>query len=468
MDMSLRHLKQTVKAGTQERIDRQHAAQKSTAREWIDILFDAGSFVETDTLRKDSHVVAGFGTVNMRPVCCFAQDYTSAGGAMTVSQSRKIEKILDTAALNGTPVVMMLDSAGVKVDEGVLGIRAYADIFKKLARISGVCPMVALVLGECRGSAVIMTQLSDFVIQGPKGRIALHGLQVMNTAKDDVFGPETMAAQGVCSVAADSDEAAIRKAIEILDYLPSCSAEDALVNDGEDLNRLLTADGSDASALIADLADGGVYLETGKGFGNALKTALTRIGGRSVGIIACDRNADGGRLDESSCLKAARFARLCDCYHLPIITLVDSEGAAVPGILGQGGLIKALAGLSFTLAEATSPKMCVITGKAVGASYAVLGAHGDYTLAWENALISPMTGEVGAAVLYDGDLSEGADRAELEKKYTAEMSAVNAAELALIDEAVESRDTRKYLIAALEMYVSKRDANLPRKHADQP
>ena len=137
MDMSLRHLKQTVKAGSQERIARQHAALKSTARERIDLLFDAGSFIETDTLRRDSNVVAGFGTVNMRPVCCVAQDYTSAGGAMTVSQSQKIAKILDAAALNGMPVVMMLDSAGVKVDEGVLGIRAYADIFKKLQRIIG-------------------------------------------------------------------------------------------------------------------------------------------------------------------------------------------------------------------------------------------------------------------------------------------------------------------------------------------
>lgn len=467
MDMSLRHLKQTVKAGSQERIARQHAALKSTARERIDLLFDAGSFIETDTLRRDSNVVAGFGTVNMRPVCCVAQDYTSAGGAMTVSQSQKIAKILDAAALNGMPVVMMLDSAGVKVDEGVLGIRAYADIFKKLARISGVCPIVTLVLGECRGSAVIMTQLSDFVIQGPKGRIALHGPQVMN-ARDDAFGPAQMAAQGVCSLTADSEEAAVGKAIEILNYLPSCSAEDAPIDEGEDLNRLLTSDGSDASALIADLADNGAVLETGKGYGAALRTALLRIGGRSAGVIASDRASGGGRLDEASCIKAARFARLCDCYHLPIITLVDSEGAAVPDTAGQGRLIKALAGLDFALAEATSPKLCVITGKAVGAAYAVLGAHGDHTLAWEDAMISPMTGEVGAAVRYDGALSEGADRAELEKQYVSEMSAVNAAELALVDEAVEARDTRKYLIAALEVYVSKRDANLPRKHADQP
>ncbi len=468
--MSLRSLKQAVAKGNAERVSRQHAASKSTARERIEKLFDSGSFVEMDTLRKDSPVIAGFGTVNMRPVYCFAQDYTSSGGAMTEEHSRKIVKLLDAAALNGAPVVMILDSAGIKISEGVRGIRAYADIFKKLARLSGVCPIVALVLGECRGSAVLLTQLSDLTIQGPKGIIALHGLQVMNgSSADKTFGPGAMAAQGITSCTAESEEEAVQKAVTFLDYMPTCNAEDAPVQEADDLNRLLTCDpGCDADALIGDLADNGLSFETGAGCGKRLKTALARIGGRSVGIVAGDRREDGGRLDEASCAKAARFVRLCDCYHIPVLTLVDSEGVAVPSVDAQGALIKALAGLEFAYDEATCAKLTVVTGKAIGPALAVLGSHGDYTLAWEDAMVAPMTSEVGAAVLNDDALAAGGSRAALERDYAASMSAVNAAENGLVDEAIEPAETRKYLIAALEMYSSKRDVNLPRKHANQP
>ncbi len=474
---SLQERLRDVRAGDPQRAAGQHAAGKSTARERIAALFDAGSFVETGTLFADANVICGYGTVHLRPVYCFAQDYISSGGAVTVSQCKKILHLLHSAEINGAPVVQILDSAGMRIAQGVEVLGAYSEIFAKLARLSGVCPLITLVLGDCRGAATALAEISDLVIMGPKGRMALHPKAVMNgrgepaREEEGLFGSETMADQGVAALTASTEEEAIGMAVSVLELLPSCNAEDAPLQDGDDFNRLLPAgDTLSADGILKEISDDGSYVELYPGYGCALRTALARMGGRSVGLAVCDISVDEGRLNAAALRKAARFVRLCDCYQLPVITFVDTMGISVPGCARQGEWMRAMAQLTYAYSEATTAKLAVITGHAVGAAYIALGgkALSDYTLAWEQAVIAPVTEEVAVAALQDKALSAGEDRQALEAEYAAGMSARLAGEKGLVDEVVPVEETRKYLIAALEYYSAKRDSALPRKHGNLP
>ena len=453
------------------------AARSGAVRDRIATLFDAGSFMEIDTLRRDSNSAAGFGTVHGRPVYCFAQDHASAGGAMTQAQAQKAVKLLDMARTTGSPVVMMIDSAGVKVTEGAASLPAYSEIFAKMTRLSGVVPMITVVLGECRGIAALFTQVSDVSIQCGGGLVALHSLQVMNTVKgkpgteESLFGAETMADQGAVSLSAGTAEEALALAAQVLDALPGCNAEEAPMVDGDDLNRTLTAcDSEDVPALIAGMADGGAYLELSPRYGKRVHTVLTHLGGHSVGLVACDHAVENGRLDAASCAKAARFVRMCDCFSLPVVTLVNTDGLEVPQAGAQSWLMRTAGQMLYAYAEATCPKLAVITGSAIGPAYVAMGgkAIADVVYGWENAVIAPLTPEVAAATFEDDKLAAGADRAALENEYRAATSARRAAELGLVDDVIEAADTRKVLIASLEYLSSKRDVNLPRKHGNLP
>ncbi len=453
------------------------AARTGAVRERIASLFDAGSFMEIDTLREDANCAAGFGTVHGRPVYCFAQDHASGGGAMTASQCRKIVKLLDMARMNGGPVVAMIDSAGVKVTEGASALPAYAEIFAKMTRLSGVCPMITVVLGECRGIAAMFTQVSDVAIQVKGGVVAVHGAAVMNSQKgreqteEALFGAETMAAQGAVALCAATAEEAMEMTSRILDALPGCNAEDAPLSDGDDLNRLLSdLSAEDAMGLIAQMADEGRYTELSPAYGTRARTCLASVGGHSVGLVATDHAVENGRLDAASCAKIARFVRMCDCFSLPVITLVNTDGLEVPDVKGQSWLMRTSAQMLYAYAEATCPKLCVITGSAIGAAYVAMGgkAIADVVYAWEDAVISPLTPEVAAAAFEDERLSAGEDRAKLEEEYRLSVSARRAAGDGLVDDVIDPADTRKMLIAAMEFLSSKRDVNLPRKHGNLP
>ena len=470
--------KTAILQGNAERVAKQHADGKSTARERVVKLFDAGSFMETDGLRRDGNAVTGCGTVNGQSVYCFAQDFTSAGGAMTKAQAEKILKVLRMARMTGAPVVALLDSAGVKLSEGMDALPAYAEILGAMARLSGVCPLITCVMGPCRGLAAMMTQLSDINIQVKKsGEIALHTAQVMNSEKgrgkteQQLFGAETMDAQGAAALTAESEEDAAALISALVDLLPACNMEDAPLADGEDLNRLtLCTDAENAPALISDLADGAQVLELYRGYGPAVHTALCRIGGRTVGVVASDHAVDGGRLSSQDCRKAARFVRLCDCYQIPVVSLVNTDGLTVPLASHQGALLRGAADLLYAYAEATAPKVAVITGNAVGASYVAMGGKSvaDVTYAWPAAVISPLTREAAVQTL-DGDkLNAGESREALEDKYADAFSALNAARLGVVDDVIEPRESRKYIIAALELLSSKHDVNLPKKHGNLP
>ena len=460
--------------GDASRVEKQHASGKKTARERIASLFDGGSFMELETLRKDANLVAGCGTVQLRPVYCFAQDFTSASGAMTASQSRKIAKVLDMASSNGAPVVAMIDSAGVKVTEGVSALPAYAEIFSKMAKLSGISPMITIVMGECRGIAASFTQLADIAIQVKKtGVLSLHPASVMKPGKsaEALFGAETMSAQGAVALAADSEEEAVALAAELLGYLPGCSAEEAPMEDGDDLNRLLTGcNAEDGLALAKEIADSGAVRELYPAYGKAVHTLFAHVGGRSAGLIATDHSCDGGRLDAASAAKAARFIRLCDCYRLPVISLINTEGLAVPEARDQAQLMRACAQLTYAYAEAGCAKLAVITGSAVGGAYIALGGKSmaDAVYAWEGAMVSPVSAQVGTAVFSDEKLTAGENRETLEKQFREENSALAAAREGLADDVIEPAETRRVLIAAMEFLAGKQDEVPLRKHGNMP
>lgn len=470
--------KEFLKAGDEKRTAAQHAAGKNTARERVALLFDAGSFTEIETLRKDANVVAGFGTVHGRAVYCFAQDYTSCGGAMTRSQAEKVKKLLHMAQLTGAPVVAMVDSAGVKVTEGAAALPAYAEIFSAMTRLSGVCPMVCCVMGPCTGIATLLTQVCDVTVQVEKtGTVALHAASVMNSdlssikTEEALFGAATMAKQGAVALTCQNEAEAVQKVLNVLDALPGCNAEDAPLVESDDLNRVLTCvDANEAMALVADVADNGACIELYKEFGKAAHTVLCHVGGHSVGVVATDYAVDNGRLDADTCSKIARFVRMCDCYQLPILTLVNTDGIAVPCACKQAETLRGAAQMLYAYAEATAPKAAVITGNAIGAAYVAMGgkAIADVCYAWPTAVVAPVTRQVAVAAFDDEKLNAGESREALEEEYSVKSGALNAAENALVDEVIEPQDTRKVLINAVEFLYSKRDVNPPKKHGNMP
>ena len=475
--------KQAILQGDAERIARQRSQGKLTARERVAKLLDQGSFVELDALvsRNNDYagVVTGYGTVEDRPVYLFAQDFTVHGGAMGEQQARKICKVLDLAQKTGAPVVALCDSAGVRVDEGAAAMNAYASIYAKMAKLSGVCPLIAVVLGPCVGGAALIAQLADVSIEAESvGQLMVYGPQVMSAITGKTYDAKAlgsaavMAAQGgVALKAADEDEA-IAIAVQLLGLLPACNAEDADIIETDDMNRMLPEiDAADSDALLAGLADAASYVELYADWGKEIRVALSRMGGRSVGLVVAN-----GELSPASCTKAARFIRLCDCYSIPVVSLVNSKGIAVPGADDQAAAMVGAAQLLYAYAEATTAKVSVVVGDAIGQAYVAMGgkANADVTYAWPGACISALTPDAAVQVLYEKELQASTGdaleaRRQLESDFATKVAgAVNAAEAGMIDDVIEPAETRKYVIAALEMLSSKRESNPPKKHGNLP
>ena len=480
--------KQEILQGNAERVAKQRAQGKLTARERVAKLLDQGSFVELDALvsagEDGAGVVTGYGTVQDRPVYLFAQDFTVHGGAMGRMQAQKILKILDLAQKTGAPVVAMCDSNGVRLDEGAAAMNAYAEVFAKMTRLSGVCPMVALVLGPCAGGAALISQIADVSIQAEKvGELMVYGPQVMSSVSGETLtgeslgGAKAMAAQGGVALTAVSEDEAISLAVQVLDLLPGSNAEDAPLMDGDDMNRLLPAvDAMDSDVLLAAMADNASFIELYKEWGKALRVALCRMGGRSVGIVCSNAKENDGMITPAAAAKAARFIRLCDCYSLPVVSLINSKGVAVPEAKAQSWTMITASQLLYAYAEATCPKVSVVVGNAIGQAYVAMGgkANADVCYAWPGAVISALTPEAAVQVLYVDELKNSKKpaleaRAELEAKYAAEVAdGVAAAKAGMIDDVCDPAETRKLILAALEMLSSKRDANPPKKHGNLP
>lgn len=477
-------LRQLILGGDEKRLKAQRDAGKLTARERVEKFADAGSFVELFALVSQNEVgagvITGYATIEESPVYLFAQDFTVHGGAMGVKQAQKIVKLLELAQKTGAPVVALLDSAGVRIDEGAAAMSAYSDIYQKLARMSGVCPIVAVVLGPCIGGAALVSQLADLTIVAAKaGQLMVYGPQVMaamnglDVKPEELGGAKAAAEMGACALTADSEDEALLKARQVLALLPSSNLEDSEIVDTDDMSRLLPSlDPSDVDGLLSALADGGKALELYAAYEPAVRVALCRMGGRSVGLVAASGDLTAGALQ-----KAARFVRFMDCFGVPVVSLLNTRGVVVESLKQQGWLLKAQSQLLYAYAEATVPKLAVVTGDAIGQAYVAMGGKGnaDVTYAWPTAVISALTPEAAVAVLYadevkaDAELSVEDARAKYADKYIKDVAgAINAAKDGMVDDIIDPAQTRALLISALEMLASKRDSNPPKKHGNLP
>jgi len=481
----IQKLRNDLNKGDEKRVKAQRDAGKLTARERIEKIADVGSFVElyafVSAQEEAAGVVTGYATVQQRPVYLFAQDFTVHGGAIGKLQAQKINKLLDMALKTGAPVLMLCDSAGVRIDEGAEAMNAYAEIYRSMARLSGVCPMISVILGPCIGGAALLAQLSDISIMAKDvGQLMMFGPQVLSAMNgidvnaDAVGGADMMAAQGGCSLVAANEDEAIAQALALLGLLPASNAEDADLVDSDDFNRLLSAvDPAQPATLLQQVLDAGTMIELMSAYEPGMQTVIGRIAGRSVGVVAtADEYLTAGALQ-----KAARFVHFMDCFNLPVISFINTRGVKVGSLNTQSWLMNAQSQLLYAFSTATVPKLAVITGDAIGQAYIAMGgkAASDITYAWPGAVISALTPEAAVSVLYADEVTADTDntpevsRTKYAKDYVANTaSAVAAAKAGLLDDIINPAETRKMLASALEMLASKRDYNPAKKHGNMP
>ena len=472
--------KQDILSENAAGVEKQKKSGKLTARERVALLLDGGSFMEQSMLFADAGVVTGSGTVDGRPVYVVAQDFAVMNGAVGASQAKKIVKILELARKTGTPVVAMCDSNGARVGEGAAALEAYADIFAHMARLSGVVPMITMVLGPCVGAAAMMAQLSDIVVVAKAGALLAAGPQVLSSTMgkdlkaEELGGAKVAVEYGMAHFACETEEEAFAKVKTVLGMIPANNLEDAPFSIEEDMNRAVEglSAGADGREVIEKLADTGSVVEFGAGFTGAV-TALAKLAGRTVAFVytgkgdTCDKRMN----------KLARFVRFADCYNIPVVSLIDSTGFQLfKTVDRQMSVIKAASQLVYAYSEATTVKVALVIGNAIGAMYVAMGgsANSDATYAWPGACISPMTGEAAIQVMWKDEIKNStgdavAARAELAAKYESEVAdGVNAAACGLVDDVIDPADSRKMVIAALELLSSKRDSNPPKKHGNMP
>jgi propionyl-CoA carboxylase beta chain len=495
--------------GGAERVARQHKAGKLTARERMEKLCDPGSFVEMDQLVTHRStdfgmaankipgdgVVTGHGRVHGRVVFAFAQDFTVFGGSLSEAYAGKICKIMDLAMKVGAPVVGLNDSGGARIQEGVVSLAGYADIFLRNTLASGVVPQLSAVLGPCAGGAVYSPAITDFIfmvestshmfITGPD---VIRAVTHEEVTKEELGGAHTHAARSGVAHRAFPDEATCIEALrELLAFLPQNNREDPPRRPTRDpaeradaeLDRLVPPEPQkpyDMRELIARVVDDRNLFEIQPEYAPNIVVAFARLGGRPVGIVANQPLHLAGCLDIAASLKAARFVRFCDCFNIPLVTFVDVPGF-LPGTAQEfGGIIKHGAKLLYAFAEATVPKVTVITRKAYGGAYDVMSSkhiRADLNYAFPTAEIAVMGPEAAVNIVFRDELAKAADPAAARARYLTEYrekfaSPWVAAELGYVDEVIRPRDTRARLCGALELLGNKRDTNPPRKHGNIP
>ena len=506
----LRQLKAKARlGGGEERIERQHQKGRLTARERIELLLDKGSFREVDTFvthrttdfdldkRKylGDSVVTGWGTINNRLVYVFAQDFTVFGGSLGEVHAEKIVKIMEMAMKNGAPVIGLNDSGGARIQEGVVSLGGYADIFLKNTLASGVIPQISVVMGPCAGGAVYSPAITDFIfmVRG-SSYMFITGPNVVKTVTHeevsfkDLGGADVHAEKsGVCHVAADSEADALYLVQKLLGYIPQNNMEDPPFIDTDDnplrreeaLDTIVPDDPSkpyDIKEVIGYIVDDGEFFEIHASYAQNIVIGFARLGGHSIGIVANQPAYLAGVLDIDSSEKAARFVRFCDAFNIPILTFVDVPGF-MPGVDQEhGGIIRAGAKLLYAFCEATVPKLTVITRKAYGGAYDVMSSkhiRGDVNLAWPGSELAVMGPEGAVEIIFRKELAASDDpekrKAELVAEYREKFAnPYVAASRGYIDDVIEPRDTRPRLINALEMLSNKRDSNPPKKHGCIP
>jgi propionyl-CoA carboxylase beta chain len=501
--------RRALEGGGAERIAKQHAAGKLSARERIDLLLDPGSFNEVDRLvmhrctdfGMENHripgdgIVTGWGTVDGRKVFVFAQDFTVFGGSLSAAYASKICKIMDLAMKVGAPVVGLNDSGGARIQEGVESLAGYADIFLRNTLASGVVPQLSAVLGPCAGGAVYSPAITDFIfmvesssymfITGPD---VIKAVTHESVTKEELGGASTHSSRsGVAHFTAPDDRACLAQVRELLSYLPSNNTEDpprrvssdAPERESPELDTLVPVESNrpyDIKDVIAAVVDGGEMLEVHPSYAMNIVCAFARIDGRPVGVVANQPAVLAGCLDIGASIKAARFVRFCDCFNVPLVTFVDVPGF-LPGTDQEyGGIIKHGAKLLYAYAEATVPKVTIITRKAYGGAYDVMASkhiRADLNLAWPTAEIAVMGSEGAVNIIHKNEIDRSGDPTAVRARFIDEYqqkfaNPFKAAELGFIDEVIHPRVTRHRIARALDLLKDKRESLPRKKHGNIP
>ena len=392
---------------------------------------------------------------------------------------------MDLAEKTGAPLVAILDTAGARLDEGLDAMNAYAMIAGRVSALSGVVPQVTLVLGHCGGTASAIAGMSDVVVMSKNGSLFVNGPRVVSAVAgkelslEDIGGSSASVRSGMAQLTAESDEEAIALARKVVAMLPANNMDEAVDLPRDDMNRELPQFNAidkvdDVRDLLRGVADLGDIVELGEDFAPSMVTALGKLGGATVGFIANQPAKDEGRLTVYGCKKAARFAAFCDCFSIPVITVVDSVGMKI-STAPQGELSRAGAQLLFALSEANTPRIALVVGQAIGMSYAALASRAvsDMVYAWPGSVFSPVSAPIAAQLLYADEMKAAEDpyakRAELEQRYMDDVAdAVNAAKQGYVDDVIEPSATRQMLCAAVEMLSGKRDTRPAKKHGNMP
>ncbi|MCC6873733.1 MAG: acyl-CoA carboxylase subunit beta [Sandaracinaceae bacterium] len=501
--------RRALDAGGAARVQRQHEAGKLTARERIDLLLDPGSFVEMDRFvvhrcrdfgMDEQHilgdgVVTGHGTIEGRKVFVFAQDFTIFGGSLSAAYAEKITKIMDLAMKVGVPVIGLNDSGGARIQEGVESLAGYADIFQRNVLASGVVPQISAIMGPCAGGAVYSPALTDFIFMVEKSSyMFITGPDVIKTVtheevtKEELGGAATHNQKsGVAHFACSDDAECLEHVRELMSFLPSNNHEDPPTRECSDpydrqdpeLDELVPRDPMkpyDIKQLLLRMVDDGHFMEVQEHFAQNIVIGFARLAGTPVGVVANQPMVLAGCLDIDASVKAARFVRFCDAFNLPLVTFVDVPGF-LPGT-GQeyGGIIKHGAKLLYAYAEATVPKITIITRKAYGGAYDVMASkhlRGDLNYAYPTAEIAVMGPEGAVSIVYRNEIAAAEDPVATRDAFVAEYRAkfanpYKAAELGFVDEVIYPRQSRPRLIESLRLLRNKRLENPPKKHDNLP
>ncbi len=500
---------QAVLGGGEARIERQHKGGKLTARERVELLFDPGTFVEVDRFKVHrctdfgmadqkilgDGVVTGYGKIDGRTIFTFAQDFTVFGGSLSGAFAEKICKIMDLAAKAGCPVIGLNDGAGARIQEGVVSLGGYGDVFLRNVLQSGVIPQISLIMGPCAGGAVYSPAMTDFIVMVKNtSHMMITGPDVIKTvtheevSAEELGGAVTHASKSsVADFAANSEEECIQITRNLLSFIPQNNLEDPPFVATEDppermepaLRNLVPDEPTrpyDIKDLVKLVVDDGNFFEVAPLYAKNIVVGFGRFGGRSVGIVANQPAFRAGVLDIECSKKGARFVRFCDAFNLPIITFVDVPGF-LPGVDQEhGGIIKHGAKLLYAFCEATVPRITVITRKAYGGAYVVMSSkhtRADISLAYPTAELAVMGPDGAVNIVFRNELQEADDpaarRKELEADYRENFAnPYKAAELGYIDEVIRPEETRPKIIQALEMLANKRDSMPPKKHGNIP
>ena len=506
----LKEMRETAKlGGGQKRIDSQHKKGKLTARERLELLLDDGSFEEFDMfvthrtkefgLEKEKYlgdgIVTGYGTIDGRLMFVFSQDFTVFGGTLSEAFAEKVCKIMDMALKVGAPVIGLNDSGGARIQEGVVSLGGYADIFLRNTLVSGVIPQISVILGPCAGGAVYSPAITDFtfMVKGTSFMFVTGPNVVKTVTHEDVTFDELGGADihssrsGVSHFACENEAEALLKVRKLMSFLPANNMDDPpeiepsdpIDRTDESLNTIVPENTNkpyDIKDIINRVVDDGDFLEVHADYAMNIVVGFARLGGKPVGIIANQPAHLAGVLDIDSAIKGARFVRFCDCFNIPLVTFEDVPGFLPGTVQEHGGIIKHGAKLLYAYCEATVPKLTVITRKAYGGAYDVMSSkhiRGDINYAWPSAEIAVMGPKGAAEIIFRKEIAAADDPEAFLKQKEEEYrrlfaSPFKAAERGYIDDVILPENTRPRLIRALRMVENKRDKNPPKKHGNIP